>query len=185
VFFIILTAIFISGGNAIVNIFLKTFLVVTFEITVHALFGLFYISAAASRRRKKRTSIDAIIRIELERRFNLNSKPTSEEIALVADELQMEKEVVRVWYCNRRQKEKRINPPSAMTHIVQYYAATPPPPTTPITTIANGKSPAAVSQPGLVTCTVSASGGKSDETVESHSSAATTPEPTLEMTVAS
>ena len=25
----------------------------------------------------------------------------------------MEKEVVRVWFCNRRQKEKRINPCSA------------------------------------------------------------------------
>jgi class 2 POU domain transcription factor len=80
--------------------------------------------AAAARRRKKRTSIDTIIRVELERRFNLNSKPTSEEIASVAEELQMEKEVVRVWYCNRRQKEKRINPPSGMTHIVQYFTTT-------------------------------------------------------------
>lgn len=25
----------------------------------------------------------------------------------------MEKEVIRVWFCNRRQKEKRINPCSA------------------------------------------------------------------------
>jgi hypothetical protein len=25
----------------------------------------------------------------------------------------MEKEVIRVWFCNRRQKEKRINPPSS------------------------------------------------------------------------
>lgn len=139
------------------------------------------VSAAASRRRKKRTSIDAIIRIELERRFNHNSKPTSEEIALVADELQMEKEVVRVWYCNRRQKEKRINPPSAMTHIVQYYATTPPPPTTPITTIANGQSPAPVSQQAE-TVTVSVC-SKSEETIESHLS--TAPEPTLEMTVTS
>ena len=51
------------------------------------------LTAAASRRRKKRTSIDAYIRVELERRFNLNTKPTSDEIAMVADELQMEKEV--------------------------------------------------------------------------------------------
>jgi len=139
--------------------------------------------AAASRRRKKRTSIDAILRIELERRFNLNSKPTSEEIALVADELQMEKEVVRVWYCNRRQKEKRINPPSAMaTHFVQYYASTPPPPTTSITTVANGKSPSVpVSQQGAPVTTISAAVAKSDA-VESHTSS--TPEPTLEMTVA-
>ena len=55
-------------------------------------------AAAASRRRKKRTSIDTILRIELERRFNVNSKPTSEEIAMVADELQMEKEVFIVYF---------------------------------------------------------------------------------------
>ena len=81
--------------------------------------------SAAARRRKKRTSIDQVIRVALEKNFLLNSKPTSEEIAMVAYGLQMEKEVVRVWYCNRRQKEKRINPPSAVTHIVQYYSSSP------------------------------------------------------------
>lgn len=42
-----------------------------------------------------------------------NQKPTSEEIMLIAEQLNMEKEVIRVWFCNRRQKEKRINPSSA------------------------------------------------------------------------
>lgn len=42
-----------------------------------------------------------------------NQKPTSEEITMIADQLSMEKEVIRVWFCNRRQKEKRINPPSS------------------------------------------------------------------------
>lgn len=42
-----------------------------------------------------------------------NQKPTSEEILLIAEQLNMEKEVIRVWFCNRRQKEKRINPSSA------------------------------------------------------------------------
>lgn len=32
---------------------------------------------------------------------------------LIAEQLNMEKEVIRVWFCNRRQKEKRINPSSA------------------------------------------------------------------------
>lgn len=32
---------------------------------------------------------------------------------MIADQLKMEKEVIRVWFCNRRQKEKRINPPSS------------------------------------------------------------------------
>ena len=67
---------------------------------------------AINRRRKKRTSIDTTIRIALERAFNQNPKPTSEEIMFVSDSLNMEKEVVRVWFCNRRQKEKRLNPNS-------------------------------------------------------------------------
>ncbi|CAB4056307.1 POU2F [Lepeophtheirus salmonis] len=67
---------------------------------------------AINRRRKKRTSIDTTVRIALERAFNANPKPTSEEITYVADGLCMEKEVVRVWFCNRRQKEKRMNPNS-------------------------------------------------------------------------
>lgn len=45
--------------------------------------------------------------------FKQNQKPTSEEITMIADQLNMEKEVIRVWFCNRRQKEKRINPPSS------------------------------------------------------------------------
>lgn len=45
--------------------------------------------------------------------FCQNQKPTSDEIAMIADQLNMEKEVIRVWFCNRRQKEKRINPPSS------------------------------------------------------------------------
>ncbi|KAG0417962.1 hypothetical protein HPB47_005238 [Ixodes persulcatus] len=63
------------------------------------------------RRRKKRTSIETSVRVALEKAFVQNPKPTSEEIAVLAEGLSMEKEVVRVWFCNRRQKEKRINPP--------------------------------------------------------------------------
>lgn len=95
-----------------------------------------------NRRRKKRTSIETNIRLALEKRFlevsdisysrlslrncpilkgnpwgfalfKQNQKPTSEEITMIADQLNMEKEVIRVWFCNRRQKEKRINPPSS------------------------------------------------------------------------
>ncbi|XP_039535535.1 POU domain, class 2, transcription factor 2 isoform X5 [Pimephales promelas] len=65
------------------------------------------------RRRKKRTSIETNVRIALERSFITNQKPTSEEILLISEKLSMEKEVIRVWFCNRRQKEKRINPSSA------------------------------------------------------------------------
>ncbi|CAL8299472.1 unnamed protein product [Lota lota] len=67
------------------------------------------------RRRKKRTSIETNVRVALERNFLSNQKPTSEEIMLMAEQLNMEKEVIRVWFCNRRQKEKRINPCSSAT----------------------------------------------------------------------
>lgn len=62
------------------------------------------------RRRKKRTSIETTVRGALEKAFMINSKPTSEEIGSLSDQLSMEREVVRVWFCNRRQKEKRVNP---------------------------------------------------------------------------
>ena len=56
---------------------------------------------AIGRRRKKRTSIESTVRIALERAFNQNPKPTSEEIQFVSDSLNMEKELIRVWFCNR------------------------------------------------------------------------------------
>ncbi|XP_028810601.1 POU domain, class 2, transcription factor 1a isoform X2 [Denticeps clupeoides] len=69
-----------------------------------------------NRRRKKRTSIETNIRVALEKSFlEQNQKPNSDEISSIAERLNMEKEVVRVWFCNRRQKEKRINPPSSCT----------------------------------------------------------------------
>uniref|UniRef100_A0A3B1K9C1 POU domain protein n=1 Tax=Astyanax mexicanus TaxID=7994 RepID=A0A3B1K9C1_ASTMX len=83
-----------------------------------------------NRRRKKRTSIDTNIRVALEKSFLEQShKPTSDEITLIADQLNMEKEVVRVWFCNRRQKEKRINPPSSSVS------------STPVKTIFTGSTP--------------------------------------------
>ncbi|KAI4817978.1 hypothetical protein KUCAC02_011347 [Chaenocephalus aceratus] len=73
------------------------------------------IEGLSGRRRKKRTSIETNVRVALERNFCMNNKPNSEEILLMADQLNMEKEVIRVWFCNRRQKEKRINPSSSTT----------------------------------------------------------------------
>ena len=53
------------------------------------------------KRRKKRTSIESQVRISLERAFIRNPKPTSDEIRSIGNNLNMEKEVVRVWFCNR------------------------------------------------------------------------------------
>ncbi len=71
----------------------------------------------SGRRRKKRTSIETSTRVALERAFLQNPKPTSEEITMLGNSLCMEKEVVRVWFCNRRQKEKRINPPPSVSGV--------------------------------------------------------------------
>ena len=113
---------------------------------------------AISRRRKKRTSIDTSVRIALERAFMNNPKPTSEEISVVADGLCMEKEVVRVWFCNRRQKEKRMNPsmnysPSTSPNPTQVYPSsnnslTPTPPSSIPHNFPASYSPPPVSSPG-------------------------------------
>ncbi|XP_016418302.1 POU domain, class 2, transcription factor 1-like isoform X7 [Sinocyclocheilus rhinocerous] len=94
-----------------------------------------------NRRRKKRTSIETNIRVALEKSFlEQNQKPTSEEITMIADQLNMEKEVIRVWFCNRRQKEKRINPPSSGSAV-----------STPIKAIFSPTTPLALSTASLVT----------------------------------
>ncbi|KAG8184217.1 hypothetical protein JTE90_007651 [Oedothorax gibbosus] len=70
--------------------------------------------AAQGRKRKKRTSIEVSVKGALENHFHKQPKPAAQEIASLADSLQLEKEVVRVWFCNRRQKEKRMTPPMGM-----------------------------------------------------------------------
>ena len=53
------------------------------------------------KKRKKRTSIENNIRYSLEKAFLQNPKPTSEEVRKISDTLYLDKEVVRVWFCNR------------------------------------------------------------------------------------
>ncbi|KAM6968184.1 POU domain, class 2, transcription factor 2 isoform 2-T2 [Aplochiton taeniatus] len=81
------------------------------------------------RRRKKRTSIETNVRVALERAFIMNQKPTSEEILMLAEQLTMEKEVIRVWFCNRRQKEKRIHPSSSTPPLPSQPTSAQPQPT--------------------------------------------------------
>ncbi|XP_013414918.2 POU domain, class 2, transcription factor 1 [Lingula anatina] len=100
------------------------------------------------RRRKKRTSIETTIRVSLEKSFLQNPKPTSEEISILADSMNMEKEVVRVWFCNRRQKEKRINPPSntLMNH-TSLSMPSPLPPISPTSIMAHTCLPTSIATP--------------------------------------
>ena len=60
------------------------------------------------RRRKRRTTIGSIARESLEQEFYQQPKPSSSDITKIAEALQLDKEVVRIWFCNRRQKEKRV-----------------------------------------------------------------------------
>ncbi|KAG9259435.1 POU domain, class 3, transcription factor 3-B isoform 1, partial [Astyanax mexicanus] len=90
--------------------------------------------AAQGRKRKKRTSIEVSVKGALESHFLKCPKPSAQEITSLADNLQLEKEVVRVWFCNRRQKEKRMTPPGVPQTPEEVYsqvgnvsADTPPP----------------------------------------------------------
>ena len=60
------------------------------------------------RKRKKRISIAAEIKEVLENHFQKKPKPNAEELNKVAMVIHVDKEVVRVWFCNRRQKEKQM-----------------------------------------------------------------------------
>ncbi|XP_019502451.1 PREDICTED: POU domain, class 2, transcription factor 1 [Hipposideros armiger] len=112
------------------------------------------VTEGLNRRRKKRTSIETNIRVALEKSFLENQKPTSEEITMIADQLSMEKEVIRVWFCNRRQKEKRINPPSSGGTSSSPIKAIFPSPTSLVRTKVGVQAqgcPSALNSPGLVT----------------------------------
>lgn len=62
----------------------------------------------SERRRKRRTTIGLAAKEALENHFMKQTKPSSPEIVRIADGLRLDKEVVRVWFCNRRQREKRV-----------------------------------------------------------------------------
>lgn len=60
------------------------------------------------RHRKRRTTIGMSAKERLEQHFQVQPKPSSSDITKVADTLNLDKEVIRVWFCNRRQREKRV-----------------------------------------------------------------------------
>ncbi|KAM8835188.1 POU domain, class 4, transcription factor 3 isoform 1-T1 [Synchiropus picturatus] len=59
-------------------------------------------------RKRKRTSIAAPEKRSLEAYFAIQPRPSSEKIAAIAEKLELKKNVVRVWFCNQRQKQKRM-----------------------------------------------------------------------------
>ena len=56
--------------------------------------------------RKQRTLIKWQAKKALEQFFLMQRKPSLKEISCLADSLQLDDKVVRVWFYNRRQKEK-------------------------------------------------------------------------------
>lgn len=60
-----------------------------------------------NRKRRKRTKIPNEVWMGLEKAFQENPKPSPEEIIAISDKFGSDTEVVRVWFANRRQKEKR------------------------------------------------------------------------------
>lgn len=64
-------------------------------------------ASSSKKSRKRRTTLNPTIKASLEEHFVSQPKPGSQELSTVADKLGLEYEVVRVWFCNRRQKIRR------------------------------------------------------------------------------
>ncbi|XP_069097930.1 POU domain, class 5, transcription factor 3-like [Pleurodeles waltl] len=64
-------------------------------------------NALQQARKRKRTSIENNIKGSLESFYLKCPKPSLQEINQISEELNLERDVVRVWFCNRRQKGKR------------------------------------------------------------------------------
>ncbi|CDW55016.1 abnormal chemosensory jump [Trichuris trichiura] len=62
-----------------------------------------------SEKKRKRTSIAATEKRSLEAYFTMHPRPSGEKIAAIAEKLELKKNVVRVWFCNQRQKQKRYS----------------------------------------------------------------------------
>lgn len=62
----------------------------------------------ATDKKRKRTSIAAPEKRSLEAYFAVQPRPSGEKIAAIAEKLDLKKNVVRVWFCNQRQKQKRM-----------------------------------------------------------------------------
>ena len=73
------------------------------EIIVHA-----STSINPKRERKRRTNVDSLVKGQLEEEFRRKRTPSQSEMLAMANRFGMEKEFVRVWFCNRRQRQKKL-----------------------------------------------------------------------------
>ncbi|CAJ0575635.1 unnamed protein product, partial [Mesorhabditis spiculigera] len=65
------------------------------------------------KKRRKRTNLDMQQRQVLDIVFKMNPRPSHEHMGELADQLKLERDVVRVWFCNRRQKMRKVDDPPA------------------------------------------------------------------------
>ena len=59
------------------------------------------------KKRKKRTVFNKESQTVLSEEFDRNQSPSSTQLSEIADRLGMERETVRVWFCNRRQTQRK------------------------------------------------------------------------------
>lgn len=64
------------------------------------------------KRRRKRTNLDMNQRNALDTFFALNPRPDHDKMTDIANTLELDRDVVRVWFCNRRQKMRRVDEPA-------------------------------------------------------------------------
>ncbi|XP_051533674.1 POU domain, class 5, transcription factor 1-like [Myxocyprinus asiaticus] len=103
-----------------------------------------------TRKRKRRTSLEGTVRSALESYFVKCPKPNTLEITHISDDLGLERDVVRVWFCNRRQKGKRLALPYDDECIESpYYEQSPPPPPHMVGTGLPGQGYPGPAHPGL------------------------------------
>ena len=76
----------------------------------------------ASRKRKRRAVFTPQTKTTLENYFKQNPRPNRHVIESVAQELELLPEEVRVWFCNKRQKEKQGGPVSSSAVQVTAYS---------------------------------------------------------------
>lgn len=68
-----------------------------------------FVGGEPSKKRKRRTSFTPQAIEVLNSYFEKNALPTGQEITQIAKELNYDREVVRVWFCNRRQTLKNTS----------------------------------------------------------------------------
>ena len=73
------------------------------EIIIHAA-----TSINPKRERKRRTNVDSVVKGQLEEEFRKKRTPSQSEMQSMANRFGMEKEFIRVWFCNRRQRQKKL-----------------------------------------------------------------------------